>query len=178
MSIEQSRNLKIRVFALIWSGILVLIIFPGLGTLSSLLIDSFLGIPTILPFPINIIIGIVILIPGFFWSLWANIDLFWKGKGSPIPLKDSETKILVIAGPYKYCRNPMVFGYVLIWVSLGFLFDSYTLLLGFSLLVSLLLILFVKIWEEKDLESRFGDSYREYKNKVSFLIPLPPKRQN
>jgi protein-S-isoprenylcysteine O-methyltransferase Ste14 len=72
----------------------------------------------------------------------------------------------------------MVFGYILIWVGLGFLFNSYTLLLGFSLLVAALLILFVKIWEEKDLESRFGDSYRDYKNRVSFLIPIPPKRQN
>jgi len=174
---ENQSNLKFRIFALIWSGILVLIIFPLLATWASLLIDFFFEIPNILPFPINIIIGIVVWIPGFFWSIWANLDLFRRGKGSPVPLKDSETSILVITGSYRYCRNPMIFGYGLIWVGFGFFFNSYTLLLGFSLLVVILLVIFVKTWEEKDLEKRFGDSYRNYKNKVSFLIPLPPKKQ-
>ncbi len=178
MNKVQDKGLKFRIFALIWSGFLVLILFPGLGTWGSLMIDSFFGVPNILPFPINIIIGVIIWIPGFFWSIWANIDLFSRGKGSPVPLKDSETRILVITGPYKYCRNPMIFGYILIWVGFGFFFNSYTLLLGFSLLVAALLILFVKIWEEKDLESRFGESYRDYKKKVSFLIPLPSKGQD
>jgi protein-S-isoprenylcysteine O-methyltransferase Ste14 len=177
MSEDQRNNLKFRIFALAWSGILVLIIFPGLATWGSLLIDSFFGLPTILPFPINIIIGIIIWIPGFFWSIWANLDLFRQGKGSPVPLKDSETRILVIKGPYKYCRNPMIFGHVLIWVGFGFFFNSYTLLLGFSLLIAIILIIFVKTWEEKDLENRFGDTYRDYKNKISFIFPLPPKSQ-
>jgi protein-S-isoprenylcysteine O-methyltransferase Ste14 len=178
MNKEQDRSLKFRIFALVWSGFLVLIIFPGLGTWGSLLIDSFFGVPNILPFPINIMIGVIIWIPGFFWSIWANIDLFTRGKGSPVPLKDSETKLLVITGPYKYCRNPMIFGYILIWAGFGFFFNSYSLLLGFSLLVAALLILFVKTWEEKDLERRFGESYRKYKETVSFLIPLPSKGQN
>ena len=71
----------------------------------------------------------------------------------------------------------MIFGYVLIWVGFGFFFNSYILILGFSLLVAILLIIFVKTWEEKDLEKRFGDSYRDYKKKVSFIFPMPPKRQ-
>ena len=177
MSDDQKNNIKFRIFALIWSGILVLIILPGLATWGSILIDTFFGLPNIMPLPINIIIGIIIWIPGFYWSIWANLDLFMRGKGSPVPLKDSETRILVITGPYRYCRNPMIFGYVLIWVSFGFFFNSYILVLGFSLLVAILLIIFVKTWEEKDLKKRFGDSYRDYKNKVSFIFPLPPKRQ-
>jgi protein-S-isoprenylcysteine O-methyltransferase Ste14 len=36
-------------------------------------------------------------------------------------------------------------------------------------------VLFVKLWEEKNLKDRFGTSYLEYKAKVSFLIPFPPK---
>jgi protein-S-isoprenylcysteine O-methyltransferase Ste14 len=174
---EVQTKLKFRIIALIWSGILVLIIFPSLATWGALLIDSYFIVPKITSFPINIIIGIVIWIPGFFWSIWANVDLFRRGKGSPVPLKASETKILVITGPYRYSRNPMIFGYVFIWVGFGFFFNSYTLLLGFSLLVTFLLVIFVKTWEEKDLEKRFGDSYRKYKNEVSFLIPLPPKKQ-
>jgi len=33
----------------------------------------------------------------------------------------------------------------------------------------------VKLWEEKNLEKRFGESYRNYKSQISFLIPLPEK---
>ncbi len=84
--------------------------------------------------------------------------------------------VLVIRGPYKYTRNPMIFGYILMWVGLGFLFNSIFLLLGFTLIIIILLIILVKSWEEKNLEKRFGKLYIEYKSKVSFLIPLPSKK--
>ncbi len=61
------------------------------------------------------------------------------------------------------------------WVGLGFSFNSIFLLLGFTLIVTIILIILVKVWEEKNLEKRFGTSYIEYKSKVSFLIPLPSK---
>jgi len=61
------------------------------------------------------------------------------------------------------------------WVGLGFLFNSIFLLLGFTLIITIFLIIVVKVWEEKNLEKRFGTSYIEYKSKVSFLIPLPSK---
>jgi protein-S-isoprenylcysteine O-methyltransferase Ste14 len=32
-------------------------------------------------------------------------------------------------------------------------------------------ILFLKYFEEKELELRFGESYLEYKKKVPFLLP-------
>ncbi len=62
------------------------------------------------------------------------------------------------------------------WVGLGFLFNSIILLIGFALIITILLIIMVKVWEEKNLEKRFGTSYLEYKSKVSFLIPLPSKK--
>ncbi len=176
MSQQNERKLRLRIFAVIWSGILVIIVFPIIGILVSLLLDSILGLSIILPPPINTLIGIPILTCGFFWAIWANLDIFRRGKGSPVPLKDTQTTILVVKGPYKFCRNPMIFGYILVWIGLGFLFNSFFLLIGFSIIMTSLLVIFVKLWEENNLEERFGDSYREYKKKVSFLIPLPPKK--
>lgn len=173
---EENKNLKIRIQALILSGFIVILLFPLVAIFVSLFIDSILSLPFVLPFPFNIYLGIIFLIVGAFWAGWSNIDIFRKGNGTPIPLKNTQTTTLVVKGPYKYCRNPMVFGYILIWIGLGFLFNSYFLLIGFSLIVTLLLVAFVKLWEEKDLEKRFRKSYVEYKKTVSFLFPLPRKK--
>lgn len=172
---SNNKNTK-RILALALSGIYVMIIVPIIGILVSRYLDSVFGLPAIVLSPINIIISIIILVTGFFWAIWANIELFKSGKGSPVPLKGTQTEVLVIKGPYKYSRNPMIFGYVLLWIGLSFLLNSLFLLIGFTLLITIFLIAFVKLWEEKNLIKRFGDSYLEYKNKVSFIIPFPSKK--
>lgn len=172
---NYSRKIK-RILALIISGVYLVIILPTIGILVSLYIDSLFNFPEFIPFPFNIIISILILINGFFWGIWSNFELYKRGKGSPVPLKGTHTLVLVIRGPYKYTRNPMVFGYILMWIGLGVLFNSIFLLSGFSLIITILLIIVVKVWEEKNLEKRFGNTYKEYKKKVSFLIPLPTKK--
>jgi protein-S-isoprenylcysteine O-methyltransferase Ste14 len=158
------------------SGIYVVIILPIIAIYVSFFVDSLINVPWIIPFPINLIIAIIAFIVGFFWAIWSNVSLFKKGEGSPVPLKETQTKVLVMEGPYKYTRNPMIFGYVLFWIGLGFLFKSVFLLVGFTLIITIALIIIVKLWEEKNLERRFGSSYIDYKSKVSFLIPLPPKK--
>jgi protein-S-isoprenylcysteine O-methyltransferase Ste14 len=165
-----------RILALILSGFVVIILLPLISVLGSQFLNFYLHLPEITPYPLNVIIASVILLIGFFWAGWSNIELFNTGKGSPIPLKDTQTTVLVIKGPYKYTRNPMVFGYILIWVGLGFLFNSYIILIGFTCLIFLFLIIFIKFWEERNLEQRFGQSYADYKKKVSMIIPLPMKK--
>jgi len=156
--------------------IYVIIVLPIIGISISLYLDSILGFSWIIPYPINIFIGIIFLTIGFFWAIWSNIEIYRIGKGSPVPLKGTQTEVLVVKGPYRYSRNPMIFGYLLLWVGLGFLFNSIFLLVGFTLFITLLLIVVVKFWEEKNLIKRFGDSYLEYKSKVSFIIPFPSKK--
>jgi len=175
--IENSNRKIKRILALIFSGIYVVIVVPIIGVLVSRYLDSLFRFPKIIIYPINIIISIIVLATGFFWAIWANFELFTSGKGSPVPLKGTQTEVLVVKGPYKYSRNPMIFGYILLWIGLGFLFNSIFLLFGFTLFIILLLIAVVKLWEEKNLIKRFGNSYLEYKSKVSFIIPFPSKKQ-
>lgn len=173
---EKTRNRK-RWAALIGSGILVIVIFPVIAIYVSLFLDSWFNFPKPLPEPINYAVAAVFYAFGLFWAIWSNIDLFRKGEGTPVPREDTQTRKLVVNGAYKYCRNPMVFGYLLFWVGLGLTFNSVFLTFGITAIVTILLVAFVKRWEEKDLEKRFGEDYLEYKNRVSFLIPLPPKKQ-
>lgn len=169
---NNSRRKK-RVVVLIVSGILLVIILPFIAVIFSISTEDLFNIPKLIPIPYNFIFGLILLPIGFYWSLWSNIALYKIGNGTPVPLKDTQTTKLVIIGPYKYSRNPMIFGYLLLWFGLGFIFNSIILLFGFTISITLGLILFVKLWEEKNLEKRFGNSYLNYKESVSFIIPLP-----
>jgi len=100
--------------------------------------------------------------------------LGWMVQCRPVPREGTQTRRLVTSGAYRYTRTPMVFGYLLIWIGLGFLFNSLFHTIGVTSIVTAGLIAFVKLWEEKNLEKRFGEPYIQYKKKVSFLIPLPP----
>lgn len=168
---ENKENKQKRIVALIGSGIFVLIILPIIGIIIALLIDNLLRLPQLLAYPFNLIIAIPLIGWGFFWSIWSNYELFKVGEGSPIPRKNVHTIKVVASGPYRYCRNPMIFGYIFLWIGLGVSINSLFLTFGISLIVTLLLVINVKLWEEKHLEKLFGESYIKYKKEVPFLIP-------
>ena len=96
---------------------------------------------------------------------WKTVSLFIEyGEGTPAPF-DPPRK-LVIRGPYIYMRNPMMVAVCLVLSGEALLFASVPLGLWFLFFFGLCLIL-IPLWEEPDLEKRFGESYREYKQKVS-----------
>ena len=95
---------------------------------------------------------------------WKTVSLFIEyGEGTPVPF-DPPRK-LVIRGPYIYMRNPMMVAVCLVLSGEALLFASVPLGLWFLFFFGLCLIL-IPLWEEPDLEKRFGESYREYKQKV------------
>ena len=95
---------------------------------------------------------------------WKTVSLFIEyGEGTPAPF-DPPRK-LVIRGPYIYMRNPMMVAVCLVLSGEALLFASVPLGLWFLFFFGLCRIL-IPLWEEPDLEKRFGESYREYKQKV------------
>ena len=152
-----------------------MIMLPIIGIVVSMALDNLLNLPKIIPTPYNFVVAPIILIIGFFWPIWANIEIYKRGNGSPVPFEATHTLNVVSSGPYKYTRNPMIFGYVLILIGLGFLINSFFMTVGFALIILILLVLAVKLWEERNLEKRFGSQYLEYKKNVSFIIPFLKK---
>ncbi len=75
---------------------------------------------------------------------------------------------------YAWTRNPMVLGTLFALVSMGLMFRSLFLVL-WALLVASALIFMLKVYEERELELRFGDSYLEYKRRTPFLWPRKPQ---
>ena len=72
--------------------------------------------------------------------------------------------------PYPISRTPMLVGVWLVLLGASLVYISIALGLWFAIFFSLSLVL-IPVWEEPDLEKRFGDSYREYKLKTPRWIP-------
>ncbi len=166
-----------RLYALIISGIFFVGIVPFLCILLALFIDALLNFPILFINLFNLFIALPVLSVGFLWEIWANIALYREGKGSPVPTSATETIRLVEIGPYRFSRNPMIFGYILMFIGLGILFNSLSLLVIISPIILGLLILYVKFREEVDLELRFGEAYKKYKKRKSFIIPCFPEKK-
>ncbi len=128
---------------------------------------------------IGALLALLFCIPGTVFMVWSNMVLFKTGKGGPAEGFGIEispkTKFLVTDGPYRYTRNPMVFGAFCMYLSLVFIYNSW----GSLLLVILFLpvaILYLKKSEEKRMVRDFGEDYIMYRDRVPLFFPLPPKR--
>ena len=135
----------------------VLVVVPGL-------ILWFSGQLKFLKFKIlSLTFGSVLIGIGFF-IVWATVFLFVKiGKGTPAPW--DPPKNLVIEGIYQYVRNPMMMAVWLILIGESVLFQSFYIFIWFLFFLLLCLTL-VPLLEEPQLEKRFGETYKVYKNDV------------
>lgn len=110
---------------------------------------------------------------GLFWVFWAWSYLVFLGEGLPAELFGvalHPTQNLVTAGPYAYCRNPMIIGLLFILAGVALLQGS---IFGLILLpvVAAAIAVYLVLFEEKGLEKRFGEDYDHYRRNVPLLIP-------
>ena len=86
-----------------------------------------------------------------------------------------KTKYLVVSGPYRFTRNPMLFGTLLIYFAIALMINSITAVILLVLFAVVMLTVVVKKEEERLLKD-FGDQYREYRKRTSMIIPWFPKK--
>jgi protein-S-isoprenylcysteine O-methyltransferase Ste14 len=130
--------------------------------------DSFLGLPGLLPVPLNTILFVPLLTLGLLLIVWSIVH-FARVRGTPIP--SIPPPRLVTTGPYAYARNPMHTGIYILLFGLGVLFRSVSLVAIFLPLFVLLDVLELKKIEETELERRLGSEYLEYKKRVPMFFP-------
>lgn len=99
------------------------------------------------------------------WSFW---DFTFKGRGTPVPT--DPPKELVTTGPYRYVRNPIYVGVMLIFLG-HFLWFGYWALLIYSVCAWIGVDFFVVFYEEPTLKKKFGTVYEEYLRNVPRWIP-------
>ncbi len=87
------------------------------------------------------------------------------------------TEKFVKGGIRRYLRNPMSLGGYLFLVAYSIRFLSTYLL--FATFIGLIPahIFYLKTYEEKELELKFGEEYLKYKKEVPFLLPRIKKRR-
>lgn len=119
------------------------------------------------------LLGGWLVIVGGALAIWCVWLFFSIGKGSPHPFA-MKTKHLVTSGPFALVRNPMMWGIGALLVGLAFLLGSLGLWFGFIFFV-LFARWFVSNYEERDMERRFGEEYRDYCNRVPRWWPGHPK---
>jgi len=103
----------------------------------------------------------------------ANLAL--RGLGAPFDIVLSRR--LATDWMYTWTRNPMVFATLSCLVAAGLLLQSAMFVAWVLILVAPVWIVYLKIYEERELEIRFGQSYRRYKARTSFLWPRRQKPQ-
>jgi protein-S-isoprenylcysteine O-methyltransferase Ste14 len=77
---------------------------------------------------------------------------------------------LVIAGPYRYVRNPMISGVVFVLVAEALILVSAPHA-RWALTFFLINCVYIPLFEEPQLAGRFGYAYAEYRKHVPRLIP-------
>lgn len=99
----------------------------------------------------------------------TTVALFAKrGKGTLAPWDPPAT--LVVRGPYRFVRNPMISGVVLILLAESLFLRSMPHLMWTVMFLSFNLI-YIPALEEPQLEERFGEAYRVYKRNVPRFLP-------
>jgi len=125
----------------------------------------------ILPVPSGIGLALVIITGAAFLLTVVNLAL--KGLGAPFFISLSQK--LAADWSYAWTRNPMVLAVLAFLLSLGIWFQSMLFLFWVLILFAPALLVFVKVYEERELEIRFGASYLEYKSRTPMLFPRRPK---
>ncbi len=110
--------------------------------------------------------GITLIAIGVAMAVWGS-RAFAKA-GTPVKPFETTTT-LVTHGLYRFTRNPMYLGMVLVMLGTGFLLGSLTPLLVIPIFMWLINSVFIKA-EEDMLEELFGEEYLEYKKKVGRWI--------
>ena len=107
-------------------------------------------------------ISLFLLILGLFVFISA-VRSFRKQKTTVNPLEPSQASSLVTSGIFKFSRNPMYLGMLIILLSTSFKFN----LIG-GMIISLFFYIFITkfqiIPEEEAMNELFGDKFTQYSN--------------
>jgi protein-S-isoprenylcysteine O-methyltransferase Ste14 len=91
-----------------------------------------------------------------------------QGRGTLAPW--DPPRQLVVRGPYRFVRNPMISGVIFILAGEALLLASLPHAVWAALFVAANLI-YIPLVEEPQLEARFGEPYRRYRQHVPRFIP-------
>ncbi len=165
---------KKMILGYIVGGLLVIGLVPSIIYIITSLFDTVYRLEIIQNSVLKWILIAILLVIGLIYGIWSIIIQNSIGKGGPLEIGNIEispkTEKLVVSGPYKNTRNPMLFGTFSIYLAFALYINSITTVVLVSAIFVFMLTIVVKM-EEKRLLKDFGNQYEEYRKKVSKFIP-------
>ena len=140
------------------------------GTVTVLIPALLLADAEVAPWPLAAA-GSVLLAAGVAMIAWTVALFAGVGRGTLAPWDPPER--LVIRGPYRYVRNPMISGVLTVLLGEAALFGSWAVLGWWATVFAINAVYFVA-FEEPDLRDRFGVEYETYASSVPRWIPRLP----
>ena len=126
-----------------------------------LLLQQFVPLAALPALPMQVAAA-VFLVGGVLLLVWSNV-LFRREHTSLVPVRP--TAALVRLGPYRWTRNPMYLGLLCVYIGLACWFGVTWALILVPLVVPAVHVLAIAK-EERYLEQRFGEPYRQYRAQV------------
>jgi protein-S-isoprenylcysteine O-methyltransferase Ste14 len=119
-------------------------------------------------------LGVLLLACGLGLGVWTGRLFVRVGQGTPAPW-DPPSR-LVVDGPYRHVRNPMISGVLMMLGAEALLLGSWPIAVWLLIFFAGNLIYFPLV-EEKGLRQRFGAAYDPYAENVPRWLPrLTPWR--
>lgn len=120
-------------------------------------------------------VAVPIAAVGLILAGWTMSLFIRFGDGTAAPWDPPQK--LVVRGPYRHVRNPMITGAIMILAAETLLVSSWPLAAWF-IIFTVGNAVYMPAVEEKSLQRRFGDEYTTYKQHVPRWVPrLRPWRQ-
>jgi protein-S-isoprenylcysteine O-methyltransferase Ste14 len=142
-------------------------LFLGVIPLVLSVLEARWGIAVAFP-PAIVWAGWALFVSASALGLWSAAAMNINGDGTPLPAAMANR--LVTAGPYRVVRNPMAVSGFVQGVAVGLVLSCWMVAV-YAILGSLLWNFAVRPLEEADLEARFGDEFRRYRDTVRCWIP-------
>ena len=159
-------------------GLLVLVIFPSIIYLVTAFADTIYKIEVVQNDLVRWGFIVLLLVIGLSFGISSIVFLNVKGDGGPLEVANIEispkTKKLVTSGPYRYTRNPMLFGTFLIYFAVSIMINSLTAVFLVIVFAAFMLQVVVRKEEERLLKD-FGRLFEQYRKRTSMIIPWVPE---
>jgi protein-S-isoprenylcysteine O-methyltransferase Ste14 len=162
-----------QIAALVVGQLLFLVLYPLFVVVGAWWIDYWLNLPRLVHPPANPVVALALIVPGLILVEWTVGLQFSRGLGTPLPIV--ATRRLITSGPYSYSRNPMATGTTMVYLGIALGMGSLSAV-ALASIYPVVITVYTKLLEEKELERRFGPDYLTYKEKTPFLVPKWPRR--
>lgn len=130
--------------------------------------DIDLGLGETIPRMLGQLTGLVLIAAGLLFFAASLRRFATEGRGTLAPW--DPPRRLVVRGPYRYVRHPMISGVALVVLGEAFALISGPHLAWAALFLGVNL-LYIPAVEEPALRRRFGEAYIEYSRHVPGLVP-------